>query len=179
MCPHSPAIPYEPRKSLPPITSPPPMPVPSVMQTITDEPRPAPKRYSAQASSVRVVVHNQRYVNPPGEPRLSGSDRQARGGENRTTALIAVHQPAAPMPTASTRCRLRNASTARRIASSTACGLWTGSAPANDRGFHPPHQRPQQPPSCRQCRRRCSAAVQSWPCCDARVPRVVSLPPCS
>ena len=52
MWPHSPAIPYVPRNSWPPITSPPPIPVPRVMQTITEDPRPAPNRYSAHAAAL-------------------------------------------------------------------------------------------------------------------------------
>ena len=101
MWPHSPAIPYVPRNSWPLMTRPPPMPVPRVMQTITDDPRPAPKRYSAQAAALASLSTISGRSIRSASRAFSGSDRQARCGENRTTACALSTQPAAPMPTES------------------------------------------------------------------------------
>ena len=56
------------------------------MHTITDEPRPAPKRYSAQAAAFASLSTISGMSMRPLSRALSGSERQARCGENRTTA---------------------------------------------------------------------------------------------
>ena len=67
------------------------MPVPSVMHTITDEPRPAPWRYSAHAAAFASLSTISGMVDPPGEPRLErlGPPGQVRGEPDHR--LIVIH----------------------------------------------------------------------------------------
>ena len=103
------------------------MPVPRVMQTITDEPRPAPNRYSDQAAAFASLSTISGRSMRSCRRSFSGSSRQARCGENRTIDWVLSTQPAAPMPTDSTPgCRDRSWVTRSTMASSTACGLCEG-----------------------------------------------------
>ena len=126
MWPHSPAIPYVPRNTRPSTTRAPPMPVPSVMQTMTPAPRPAPNRYSAQpAAFASLSTMTGRSMRVRRRSR-NGSLRQARCGEKRTSACSESTQPAAPIPTEPTRWPARSSWTTSTIASSTLDGLEVG-----------------------------------------------------
>ena len=72
-------------------------------QTITEVPRPAPNRYSAQAAALASLSTISGRSIRVDSRAFSGSSRQARCGENRTTACALSTQPAAPMPTETTR----------------------------------------------------------------------------
>ena len=90
MWPNSAPMPYPPRWSTPSTTSPPPIPVPRLTQASTGAPRPAPKRYSAQAPALASFsITTGRPVRSPTTAR-SGSSRHARWGEKRHRGPVGV-----------------------------------------------------------------------------------------
>ena len=123
MCPNSPATPNRPRTSAPSNSSPPPMPVPSVMTARCDSPRPAPNRHSAHAAALASLSTITGRRSRADSLSVSGSCRHDRCGANSTLARAASTKPAAPMPTAATSWRATSSDTTSAMTRSTTSGL--------------------------------------------------------
>ncbi len=100
MWPNSPATPYFPRCSSPPIMMLPPMPVPRFTQMMLSSPCPAPNRHSAHRAAFASFSTTTGRRSRWWIASRSGSLRQDRCGANSTVARAASTKPAAPMPTA-------------------------------------------------------------------------------
>src|SRR3954467_10161906 len=102
VCPNSPAVKNFPLYNFPSITKPQPTPVPTVMQTMSLHPFPAPKRNSPKAAA---SVSWPMYIgmeNISEKSFLTGTSFQPRLGASKTLPLFLSTVPGTPIPIDST-----------------------------------------------------------------------------